>query len=105
VGYTTIVDRQTGQPRLVVDLRVVNEGVQPLEKLTILVRVVPADGSSEVTRRVTLDLADLRPGIGVQMSTSVPGLEVSENDEVFVEIEQGLSPEELHQLPEWRAVS
>lgn len=102
LGYTTVHNPQTGEPSLVIDLRVVNQGTEKLNHLTVLVRVLPADGSAPITRRVTLDLTDVRPGVGVQLSTTVPGLEVAEGDEVQVEIERQLTPEELRSLPEYR---
>ena len=102
LGYTTVHNPQTGEPSLVIDLRVVNQGTEKLDHLTVLVRVLPADGSAPITRRVTLDMANVRPGVGVQLSTTVPGLQVAEGDEVQVEIERQLTPEELRSLPEYK---
>jgi hypothetical protein len=102
LGYTTVHNPTTGEPSLVVDLQVVNQGTEQLDHLTVLVRVIPRDGSAPITRRVTLDMSDVRPGVGVQLSSSVPGLEVAEGDEVQVEIERNLTPEELRTLPEYQ---
>jgi hypothetical protein len=54
---------------------------------------------------VTLDLEGLRPGIGERRSAVVPGFAGSDDDEVLVEIEAGLPPDDLHSLPEWRTVA
>jgi len=104
VGYTTITDPD-GVPRMIVDLQVTNQGGEPLEALTVLVRVTGADGVERLARRVTLDLEGLRPGIGERRSAVVQGFAGSDDDEVLVEIEAGLSPDDLHSLPEWRAVA
>lgn len=104
VGYTTVHNPQTGEPSLVIDLRVVNQGTEKLDHLTVLVRVLPKDGGEPITRRVTLDMSDVLPGVGVQLSTTVPGIAVAEGDEVQVEIERNLTPEELRSLPEYQDV-
>ncbi len=104
VGYTTITDPD-GTPRMIVDLQVTNQGGEPLNALTVLVRVTGADGVERLARRVTLDLEGLRPGVGERRSAVVPGFAGSDDDEVLVEIEAGLSPEDLHSLPEWQEVA
>lgn len=100
VGYTTI-HTPDGQPVTVVDLRVVNHSDEPLEHLTVMVRVVGPDGSITAERRSTLDLSGARPGVGIQTAARVPGLEVSDQDQVQVELESGLAPDVLHSFPEW----
>lgn len=102
-GYTTI-HSPDGEPVLVVDLRVANQGSQKLDVLTVLVEVAGADGRQKLARRVTLDLADLLPGTGTQLAIQLPGVEVADDDEVSVKIESGLSDEELRTLPEYDSV-
>jgi hypothetical protein len=104
VGYTTI-RTPDGQPVTVVDLRVVNHSDEPLDHLTVMVRVVGPDGTIIAERRATLDLSGARPGVGIQTAAQVPGLEVTDQDQVQVELESGLAPEVLHALPEWSDVS
>lgn len=104
VGYTTITDPD-GTPRMVIDLQVTNQGGEPLDQLTVHVRVTGADGVERLADNVTLDLEGLRPGIGERRSAVVPGFAGSENDEVLVEIEAGLTPEQLRELPEWDEVA
>jgi len=54
---------------------------------------------------VTLDLEGVRPGIGARVSASLPGVELLDEDEVTVELESNLSPEDLRQLPEFAEIS
>ena len=99
VGVTTL--HADTDPTLMVDLDVVNKGAVPLAHLTVLVVVRGADGGERLSRRVTLDLDGARPGVGERRSALIPGFVMGEADEVFVEIESGLSPEELGALPEF----
>ena len=62
-GVTTVYDAD-GQPRLVVDVQVANQGTEPLAQLTVLVKVLGPEGTARVSRRVTIDLEGLRPGVG-----------------------------------------
>ena len=104
VAAKTLYDAE-GNPTLLVDLQVANQGTEPLEKLTVLVRVVDANGDVKDSRRVTLDMSGVRPGIGARVSATLPGVELLEEEEVTVELEANLSPEELHTLPEWAEVA
>ena len=104
LGYTTITGPE-GEPTLVVDLQIVNQAAEPLPTLTVLVTVRDADGTEKASRRVSLDLSDVRPGVGVQMAAQVPGVAADEDDEVLVEIEPDLGPEQLRSLPEFDQVS
>jgi hypothetical protein len=104
VAAKTLYDAE-GNPTLLVDLQVANQGTEPLEKLTVLVRVLDANGDVTVSRRVTLDMSGVRPGIGARVSATLPGVELLEDQEVTVELEANLSPEELHKLPEWAEVA
>jgi hypothetical protein len=90
-----------GSPALLVDAEILNKGSEPLDALTVMVRVRGADGSDKVARRTTFDLSGMRPGIGERRSATVPGVVLAEDDQVFIEIEASLPDEELHQLPEW----
>jgi hypothetical protein len=100
VGATTI--RAEGEePTLLIDVQLANQGTEPLGQLTVLVRVSGGDGSEKLSERVALDLADVRPGIGVRRTAKVPGYELAEDDEVYVEIEANLPPEDLRTLPEF----
>ena len=99
VGVTTL--HADTNPTLMVDLQVVNKGAVPLAHLTVLVSVKGADGTERLSRRVTLDLEGVRPGVGERRSALVPDFVIGEADEVFVELESGLSSEELRALPEF----
>lgn len=103
-GITNIT-QPDGTPALLVDVQIVNQGTEPLDQLTVAVKVRGADGAEKVDRRVTFDLEGVRPGIGERRSAILPGVVLAEDDEVFVELEADLSPEELRQLPEWSSVA
>lgn len=100
VAATTVFDA-AGAPTLLVDLQVANQGGEALGLLTVVVRVVGGDGVVTHSGRVTLDLEGVRPGIGARVSASVPGVALGEDDQVTVELEAGLPPEDLRQLPEY----
>jgi hypothetical protein len=87
-----------------VDLQVVNKGAEPLNQLTVLIRVVAADGGERLSTRFTLDLKGVRPGVGERRSAMIKGFTLGEGDQVFVELEPNLSPEDLHGLPEFADV-
>jgi hypothetical protein len=99
-GATTTFDRD-GNPRLVVDLRVTNHSAERLDHLTVNVRVEGADGGERISQPVTLDLSSTRPGVGVQLAALIDGYALADDDQVFVEIPGGLTPEELRALPEF----
>ena len=103
VAAKTLYDAE-GAPTLLVDLQVANQGTEPLDRLTVLVTVLGADGGVKHSQRETLDLEGVRPGIGARVSAAIPGLELLDEDDVTVELEHSLSPAELRQLPEWSAV-
>lgn len=104
LGYTTVTGPE-GEPQMLVDVEVVNHATEPLDRLTMLVTVRDADDELKASKRVTLDLSDLRPGVGVQVGAVVPGVVAEEGDEVTVEIEPNLSEEELRSLPEYADVA
>jgi hypothetical protein len=104
VGANTLRDAD-GNPTLIVDLNIANQGTEPLSRLTVLVRVRGAGGVERLARRVTVPLEDLRPGIGRQQDVRIEGFALAEDDEVTVELEPNLPPEVLHELPEWADVS
>ena len=104
VATTTLFDAE-GQPTLLVDLQVSNQGSEPLSKLTVLVRVFDATGGERTSGRVTLDMSDVRPGVGARVSATLPGVELLEGEEVTITLETNLSPEDLHGLPEYAEVS
>jgi hypothetical protein len=99
LASTTVFNQ--GEPTLLVDLMVVNQGIDALQQLTVLIRVRGADGVEKTARRVSLDLAGVRPGVAGQVAATVPGVELGENDEVTVELESNLPPEVLRELPEY----
>lgn len=104
VGAKTLYDAD-GNPTLLVDLQVANQGSDALSKLSVLVQVFDSEGVEKDARRVTLDLGGVRPGIGARVSATLPGVELLDEDEVTVELETNLSPDELHSLPEWADVA
>ena len=99
-GATT-VENAEGMPRLVVDLRITNKSAEPLDHLTIRVRVENIDGQELLSTPVTLDLSNTRPGVGVQLAALIDDFQLGEQDQVMVEIEDGLTPEQLRALPEF----
>lgn len=104
VGAKTLYDAD-GNPTLLVDLQIANQGGEALDRLTVLVKVLGGDGAVKNAQRVTVDLEGVRPGIGARVSASLPGVELLEDDDVTVELESNLGPEELRQLPEYAAVA
>jgi len=104
VAAKTLYDGE-GNPTLLVDLQVANQGGVPLSMLTVLVRVLGPDGAVKNSERVTLDLEGVQPGIGARVSASLPGVELLDEDEVTVELESNLSPEEIRQLPEFAVMT
>ena len=92
-------------PSLLVDLQVANKGGVPLDKLTVLVTVLGPSGAIKNSEQATLDLTGVQPGIGARVSASLPGVELLDEDEVTVELETDLSPEELRQLPDFAALT
>jgi hypothetical protein len=103
-GVTTVYDAD-GQPHLVVDVQVANQGTEPLSQLTVLVKVLGQEGTPRISRRVTLDLSDVRPGIGARRTAIVEGVALEEGDEVFVELEANLPADVLRGLPEYHDVA
>ena len=104
VGTTTLHDDE-GNPTLLVDLNVANQGTEPLSSLTVLLRVKDGLGNLRLEQRVSVPLDDLRPGIGRQQDVRIPGFGLGENDEITVEIEKNLTPEDLRTLSEFADVS
>jgi len=104
VAAKTMYDAE-GNPTLLVDLQVANQGGVALDQLTVLVTVIDSEGNVKNSERVTLDLEGVQPGIGARVSASLPGVELLDEDEVTVELESNLSPEDLRGLPEFRQVA
>mgnify|MGYP001822070366 FL=1 len=104
VAATTLYG-DDGRPTLLVDLQVTNKGSDPLQKLTVLVRVLDPTGAEKHRGRLTLDMTDVRPGIGARVSAVLEGAELLEGDEVMVELETNLPPEILRELPEYSEVA
>ena len=104
VGTTTLHDDE-GTPTLLVDLNIANQGTEPLNNLTVLVRVKSGLGNERLVQRVTVPLDDLRPGVGRQQDVRIAGFALEEDDEITVEIEKDLTPEDLRTLPEFADVS
>ena len=104
VAAKTMYDAD-GNPTLLVDLQVANQGGIALDDLTVLVTVLGPDGAVKNSERVTLDLEGVQPGIGARVSASLPGVELLDEDEVTVELESNLTPEDLRGLPEFAAVA
>lgn len=94
-----------GTPQLLIDVQVANQGVDPLRQLTVKVTVTGHGGQQKLDRRVTLDLGDLRPGVGERRTVTIPGIELAEDDEVFVTLEANLPTDVLHSLPEYSEVA
>ena len=104
IGSTTMRDAE-GEPTMLADLMVVNQGTEPLPHLTVKVEVMGSDGTLRLSERKTLDLGGLRPGVGEQRTIAVPGFALGEEDQISLEIESNLPPGTLHSLPEWSAVA
>lgn len=104
VAAKTLYDAD-GNPTLLVDLQVANQGGVALEMLTVLVTVLGPDGEIKNSERVTLDLEGVQPGIGARVSAPLPGVELLDEDEVTVELESNLAPEDLRGLPEFALVA
>lgn len=104
VAAKTMYDTE-GQPTLLIDLQVANQGTEALDKVTVLVRVLDAAGAEKDVNRVTLDMSGVLPGVGARVSATLPGVELLDDEEVTVELETNLPPEVLHELPEWAEVA
>ena len=104
VAATTLYNEE-GEPKLLVDLQVTNKGSDPLQKLTVMVRVLDPTGGEKHRGRVTLDMTDVRPGVGARVSATLDGAELLEEDEVMVELETNLPPDVLHSLPEYAEIA
>jgi len=104
VAAKTMYDAE-GNPTLLVDLQVVNQGGVPLDILTVLVTVLDPAGNTKNSERATLDLEGVQPGIGARVSASLPGVELLDEDEVTVELESNLSPEDIRTLPEFQLLT
>jgi hypothetical protein len=104
VAAKTLYDAE-GQPTLLVDLQVANQGTEALEHLTVLVRVLDATGAEKDSKRVTLDMSGVRPGIGARVSATLPGVELLDDEEVTVELETNLPTEVLRGLPEYAEIA
>ena len=92
-------------PKLLVDLQVTNKGSDPLQNLTVLVRVLDPTGAEKHRGRVTRTMADVRTGVGARVSAVLEGAELLEEDEVMVELETNLPPDVLQSLPEYAEVA
>ena len=64
-------------------------------------RVEDIEGRELLSTPVTLDLSKVRPGVGVQLAALIDDFRLDEQDQVMVEIEDGLTPEQLRALPEF----
>ncbi len=104
VAAKTMYDPE-GNPTLLVDLQVANQGTEALENLTVMVKIFGPAGNQKESIRATLDLTGVRPGIGARVSASLPGVELYDDDEVTVEIETNLPIDVLHGLPEFAEVA
>ncbi len=102
VPLTAASSGEGEEAKLIVDMQVTNTGVDHLSKFTVLVRVIAEDGSERVAKRVCVDLSSIKPGIGTQVPVVIPGIELAETDEVRLEQENDLTPEELRTLPEFQ---
>ncbi|MEN8165077.1 MAG: hypothetical protein ABFS37_13180 [Acidobacteriota bacterium] len=99
-GATSVEDSE-GRSRLVVDLRITNKSAEPLAHLTIRVRVESIEGEELLSTPITLDLSESRRGVGVQLAALIDDFRLNEQDQVMVEVEDGLTPEQLRALPEF----
>ena len=99
-GATTVVNAE-GVPRLVVDLRITNQSAEPLAHLTIRVRVEDIEGRELLSTPITLDLSEARPGVGVQLAALIDDFQLGDDDQVMVEVEDGLTGEQIRALPEF----
>lgn len=92
------------EPVGLIDLTLANQGAEALPLLTVLVTITDEAGATKLRERKTLDLSGLRPGVATQMPVRLPGVEIAETDNVQVELEANLPPEELRLLPEFASL-
>lgn len=100
-GGATTIRTAEGEPSVLVDIALCNRGIEPLAKLTVLVKIVDENMKVRESRRVTLNLEDVQPGLETQISAQLNGLELAENEQVQLELEAPLTPEQLRELPEF----
>jgi hypothetical protein len=102
VQPTAVQVRQTPEgPQLVLDFLVVNKGREVLPTLTVKVIIVAANGQDRATHLVSLDTAQLRPGVASQLTALLRGETLQPGEQVRVEVEGRVSPESRAHYPEF----
>jgi FtsP/CotA-like multicopper oxidase with cupredoxin domain len=94
-----------GRPGLVIDMLVLDQGREGLKELTLVARLMSADGKERVAKPFTIDVSRLIPGVTSQVSAVVPDVELKSGETVTVELENEPPPAARSSYPEYRAVS
>ncbi len=114
-----------GNPVLVLDLTVTNNGNESLNEVTMRLHITAPDGKDRVVIPVTLDVARIKPGTlkvippkpgrsavsevtpgpPGHLVVGVPGAEVRAGEEITLEMQGQPSKAEMAQYPEYRGVS
>jgi hypothetical protein len=90
-----------GKPVLFMDLGVTNTGKESLDKVTMVLHVVYADGKDRVRMPLTLDTSHLLPGVPGKIVVTVPGVEVREGEEVTLQMEGQPTRADMGKYPEY----
>jgi hypothetical protein len=92
-----------GQPELYMSLSGRNLGMKGLSKLTMLMHIRHFDGTTRVTRPLTLDVAKIPPQAekATPLEVTVPGVEVKEGEELALQLEDQPHQDVMPAYPEY----
>jgi hypothetical protein len=94
---------QDGQPELFMSLSGRNIGMKGLSKLTMLMHVRHFDGTTRVTRPLTLDVSKVPPQAekATPLEVNVPGVDVREGEELVLQLEDQPHQDVMPTYPEY----
>lgn len=92
-----------GQPELYMSLSGRNLGMKGLSKLTMLMHIRYFDGTTRVTRPLTLDVSKIPPQAekATPLEVTVPGVEVKEGEELVLQLEDQPHQDVMPTYPEY----
>lgn len=103
VQPTAVQVRTTPEgPELIIDFTVVNTAREGLPTLTVKVVLVDSRGRDRATHLVSLNTADLLPGVAGQVTGFIRGETLAPGEQVRVEVEAQVSVKERARYPEYR---
>lgn len=103
VQPTAVQVRTTPEgPELLIDFTVVNTAREKLPTLTVKVVLVDTQGRDRATHLLSLNTGDLQPGVAGQVTGFIRGESIARGEQVRVEVEAQVPPEERGRYPEYR---